>query len=824
MIKDKLLFFSSTEWTRVRSSGSVINLVPTPQLLALTSPATQTFFNAYKLVRPINGTILTVGDVVAAANVPATNPFAQLPANTPAFGQTRFSLPTDQGAGSPQNSYQTLSRIDYNLSDKTQIYGRYALESQAFFGGTNNYSPYDGFDTGTTNFNNNIVLSVTHTFSSNFVSQSKVTYNRLNNLQPLGKQPVSPTLYLTGGTARIKSFLVSLPGYSQFTPGNAIPFGGPQNIGQFSEDANWTKGKHQFRFGGGYIYIRDNRAFGAYENATEQLGSNLAQGLGNMVLGQLRIFQAAVFPQGKFPGDTLTLPVGAPDFTRSNRYHDYALYFNDAWRIKPRLTLNLGVRYEYFGVQHNKDPKKDSNFYFGTGNTLQEQIRNGKVQLAQDSSVGSLWAPDKNNFAPRIGFAWDIFGNGKTSLRGGYGISYERNFGNVTYNVIQNPPNYGVVSLLAGTDVPSIPITLNNAGPLAGSGGTKVLPTVSLRWVRPDIVTAYSHFYSVGVQREILPRTVVGIEYTGSKGEKLYSLENYNRGGFGTQYLGSTVARPPAIGGTTNRLNGQYGNINERGNGGYSRFNGLIVSIDSSNLHGTGLALTAKYRYSVARDNLSSTFSESANNNNLGLLDPFNPKLDYGYADFDIRHTFVTSFTWDLPYAKNTKGLLRQALDGWSLNGIFTAATGTPFSVFDCTNGITVCIRLVPTGSLTTSGNGNPPTTGDPNRFKFIDLSNQKTSSFTDISGGTEVGPFPTNMTQRNAFRGPGAWNLNTGIYKRFYLTERYQLQFRAELYNTFNHANLFAGVGETDISGQDYVPADRRGRRNVQFALKFIF
>ena len=109
VIKDKLLFFSSTEWTRVRSSGSVINLVPTPQLLALTSPATQTFFNAYKLVRPINGTILTVGDVVAAANVPATNPFAQLPANTPAFGQTRFSLPTDQGAGSPQNSYQTLS-------------------------------------------------------------------------------------------------------------------------------------------------------------------------------------------------------------------------------------------------------------------------------------------------------------------------------------------------------------------------------------------------------------------------------------------------------------------------------------------------------------------------------------------------------------------------------------------------------------------------------------------------------------------------------------------------------------------------------------------
>jgi hypothetical protein len=833
VMKDKLHFFSSTEWIRVRSSDTVDDvIVPTPQLIAASNAATQQFFSGYKLARPINGTIYTVGDIrpslrLADGTFPSSAaPFLALPDNLPAFGKTLFSLPTDQGAGSPQNTYQTITRIDWNLSDKTQIYGRYALESQSFFQGSLNFSPYEGFDTGQTNFNNNILVSLTRTFSSNLVSQTKVTFNRLNNLQPLGAQPVSPTLYLTGGTARIRGQRVSLPGYSQFTPGNAIPFGGPQNIGQVAEDLNLTKGNHQFRFGGQYVYIRDNRAFGAYQNATEQLGTNLASGLGNFVRGQLTLFQAAVFPQGKFPGDTLTLPVGPPDFTRSNRYHDYALYFNDAWRIRPRLTLNFGIRYEYYGVQKNKDPKKDSNFYFGSGNSLQERIRNGKVQLAQDSSVGALWQSDKNNFAPRIGVAWDVFGDGKTSVRGGYGIGYERNFGNVTFNVIQNPPNYGVVSLLAGTDVPSIAVTTNNAGPLAGSSGTKVLPVVSLRWVRPDIVTAYSHFYSAGIQHELFSRTVVGIEYTGSAGEKLYSLENYNRTGFGTQYLGSRANLPAAIGGTTSRLNGQYGNINARANGGLSRFNAMIASIDSTNFRNSGLQLTAKYRYSVARDNLSSTFSQSANNFNLGLLDPFNPKLDYGYADFDIRHTFTSGFNWELPWAKGSSGLARQIFDGWSFNGVFTAGTGTPFTFFDCTNGITVCLRLVPTGSLKTSGSGTGPDSGEgvPNRFKYIDLKGQTTSSFTDLSGGVEVGPYPSNMTKRNAFRAPGFWNLDTGFYKKFFLGEKYQLQFRAEMYNTFNHANLFISASELDISSIDFIPANKFGRRNVQLALKFIF
>src|SRR5947199_2899967 len=163
---------------------------------------------------------------------------------------------------------------------------------------------------------------------------------------------------------------------------------------------------------------------------------------------------------------------------------------------KLRMTQNLGVRYEYYGTQHNANQNLDSNFYLGSGANLFERIANGQIMLAKDSPSGKLWNVDPNNFAPRLGIAWDVFGDGKTSLRGGYGMAYERNFGNVTFNVIQNPPNNSTLQFNAGTDVPSIPITLDNLGPLAGSGVNKVFARVSLRAVDPNIRNAYDHFCS----------------------------------------------------------------------------------------------------------------------------------------------------------------------------------------------------------------------------------------------------------------------------------------------------------------------------------------
>jgi carboxypeptidase family protein/TonB-dependent receptor-like protein len=831
VVKDKLFFFNSTEWTRVRSQGELLAFVPTQQLINLSAPATRDFFSAYTLNARATGRVRT------AAELGITG----VPGGTPAFQEVAYSVPTDLGGGFPQNDVSTVTRIDWNLSDKTQVYGRYALQDNITLPGTGAHSPYEGFNTGTTAFNQNFLVSLTHTLSPKLVSASKLAFNRVNTGNPLGDQPPGPTLYVNETFAvnvdQNTPVNVAFPGYLPYNPGSAIPANGPSNQLQVYQDLNYLTGHHQFRFGGQFFNIQQNRTFGAFLNSVQTLGNNNVQAFNNLVAGQLVKFQGAVDPQGGFPGDFVTTPLAPPGFSRSNVYNEWAAYVNDAWRIRPNVTLNLGLRYEYYGVQHNKNPELDSNFYFGSGSTLQERIRNGSVQIAKDSPVGGLWKKDYNNFAPRLGFAWDIFGDGKTSLRGGYGMSYERNFGNVTFNVIQNPPAQTVVALTAGVEVPSLSISRNNSGPLAGSGTTIRIPGASLRHVREDIVNAYAHFWSAAFERELGQGTVASVEYSGSAGRALYSLENINRSGTGLVYLGSPATTP--TGGTTSRLNGQYTNINTRANNGFSNYNALIVGIASNNFRNQGLQFTARYSLSSAKDNLSSTFSDSNGNASLGLLDPFDPDFDYGYADFDTRHRFVTSFNYEVPFFKNAESsLVRNLFGGFALTGILSARTGNPFTVFDCTTASSgACPRYVSsTGSV--SGSSGLASVG-ANSFNYLQLP-AANPYFNPVAGNGVVGPFPAEMSKRNAFRGPGYWNADLGLYKRVKLNEKYSMQLRLEAFNVFNHSNLFIVPGSLDVSGftdaagnptASFIPAQRGvftsgnlERRNVQLAAKFIF
>ncbi|HJZ80760.1 MAG TPA: hypothetical protein VKD91_10455, partial [Pyrinomonadaceae bacterium] len=362
--------------------------------------------------------------------------------------------------------------------------------------------------------------------------------------------------------------------------------------------------------------------------------------------------------------------------------------------------------------------------------------------------------------------------------------------------------------------------TSNNRGPFETRGTQVILPPTSLRHVRQDIGTAYAHFWSASFQHEITPNMVASINYTGSAGRNLYSLENTNRPGSAAVYLGSPIP--------TSRLNNQYTAINTRGKGGESNYNALVIDFASSQVKTWGLQFTASYTYGHSLDNLSTTFSEGANNFNLGLLDPFNPRLDYGSSDYDVRHRFGSSVTWEVPVKWFDNRLLKQILGGWQLTGIFVMQTGTPFSVFDCTNATTaesVCPRLIQTAPLAFSEEHNlrtDPTS--PNRFSFIDLSNQTPGVYTNpITGNSDFGPYPSNMTARNSFRGPGYWNIDAGLYKNFRITERYNIQFRTEFYNFFNNSNLFIRGDEAEVN-TGFVPAFRSGRRNLQFALKFSF
>jgi hypothetical protein len=484
----------------------------------------------------------------------------------------------------------------------------------------------------------------------------------------------------------------------------------------------------------------------------------------------------------------------------------------------------------------------------GTGTDIFDQIRNGSVKLAKDGGV--FWNPNYHNFGPRVGFAWDIFGDGKTSLRGGYAISYERNFGNVTFNAIQNPPNYAVISLVSGVDVPgTLPVFTDTAGPLAGTG-TKPLPAVSQRAINQNLKSAYAETYDLSVDRQV-GKGVFSVAYAGSHGIHLYDIANVNPVGGGAVFLGDARAN--------NRLNYQYSNMNFRSDQGYSHYNAMNVKYAVNNFANKGLNLTANYTFSHALDNLSSTFSDSngafqSGFYQLGYLDAFNPKLNFGNADFDIRHRFALSGTWETPwYTHSSSALARNTLGGWGLGAVFSIRSGSPFSIYDCTFASqTACPLYIPDVAVAKTGDS---VSAGGNSFNYIAL---PTNNISPVNGGivnnvgdsnalpTCTGLFHTGCTyttsglaypSRNQFYGPNFWNLDMSFYKTFHLTERFGLQFRAEMYNILNHHNQYVTTENLDVSSLStpFIQTEKGGiygvpgqptdeRRNIQFALRLLF
>jgi outer membrane receptor protein involved in Fe transport len=867
--KDKLFFFDNLEWLRVRSvAPALFSIVDGgASNLALLAPASQAFFTTY-------GSNLAAGTKIL--NTGSCNGGALL------CDLVSTPVPSDSGGGLPENTWDEVGKVDFNLSAKTTITGRYAGYHEIDFVGSNADSPYAGYNTGISTFNQNYTFTISHVFAANLVDTAKVIYERLHVVEPLGTVPVSPTLYTAGTAATVFGQDLAFPGYLPTSPGEALPFGGPQNLYQFYDDVSWAKGKHQFKFGGQFVHVRDNRTFGAYEEAVEYLGTNLATGLANLASGNIYEFQAAISPQGEFPcvrdpetgapvqtpACTLTLPVGPPDFERNYHYNDFAFYGQDSFKVTPRLTLNGGLRWEYYGVQHNANKALDSNFVLGSGSDIFDQIRNGSVQLSKNGGV--FWHPNYHNFGPRIGFAWDVFGDGKTSLRGGYAIGYERNFGNVTFNAIQNPPAYGVILLTAGVDVPTLPVYTDNAGPLAGSGITKAFPPVSQRAINQHIKTAYAETYNLSIERQITRSSLFSVAYSGAHGLHGYDIANVNGGGYGGNYLGDGSPQGNPTYDPGNRLNLQYSNMNYRSDAGYSHYNSMAVSWRANDLWSKGLNLSTNYTWSHSTDNISSTFSDSNGGTasgaySLGYLDAFNPSLNYGNSDYDIRQRFRVDASWELPWMKSGKGIAGQALGGWGMGANINVRSGSPFSIYDCSNASsTACpLYIAPTaiahtGSATATTvcvNSSQVGCYTPNTFNYITLPNTggvvnnlgDSISLPNCTGLLHQGctytqsglPYPG----RNDFYGPSYWNVNMNFFKNFKITERFGLQFRAEMYNIFNHSNTYVETENIDASSlidgngnpSPYIQAEKGGpygfagtsadeRRNIQLGLKVTF
>jgi outer membrane receptor protein involved in Fe transport len=847
LVRDRLLFFSNTETIRIRSRATQFVVVPRPELLAASAFDTQHFFSALGILRQGLQPLATFSrdDLRAhgfdpCAGAAPDGPCVSLSSSMPLFARATYDVPGDSGGGLAQNSYLHVTRFDYRLGDSTQMYGRYARQSQDFFAGTNSHSPYAGFDTGQRQTNDSALVSLTRVASPAMVAQTKLSLNRFHNQQPLGANDPSPSLYFRGaGSTAILGTPVALPGYQPFNPIPAVPlpFGGPQKSIQVQHDVTYLSGAHRLGMGGTYTYLQDNRTFGAFQRGHQTLGTTFGQALDNLLLGELLQFQAAVDPQGKYPCGPIEdaecmvdLPMSPPSFSRSNRFHEPGLYLEDSWKIARRLTVNVGLRWEYYGVQHNQNPRLDSNFYPAHGAASPLAIRNGVVMIAEDSAVGGLTAANWRNFAPRVGAAWDMFGDGKTSVRGGYGIGYERNFGLVTFNVIQNPPNYAVLSLTSGVDVPALSITTDNFGPLAGSTGRLPLPIVSLRALDPHLKTARAHVWSASLEREVRPNLLVALDYTGSRGVNLYSITDINRPGAGNVYLGDPCAAGSRAGdpGTcVSRLRTtQYSNINYRSNDGFSRFHALNVGARMANAFDSGLLLRANYTWSHAIDNVSSTFSEDPNNLTFGLLDPYDPQMSRGLADFDQRHRLAVSAIWDMP-VPHLNRFADAVLGGWTIASILTARSGNPYSLYDCTHALSTCPYAMFDRPVPREGSVDPPAAeGQPNRFVYVDLARYGVNSafVNPVVNISDFGPYPTNMSRRNAFTGPGFWNVDLALYKKVPLRGRLPLQLRVEAFNALNHANLEVIRSDNDVSSISFVAAQRRGRRHVQLGAKLSF
>jgi len=293
VVKNKLFFFNSIEWTKVRSTGPVLSVVPTPQLIAASALTTRNYFGLFNMTATPTGTVYTAGqvkDLLIPTEQQAGNAFAALPANLPAFQLVQFQPPVNLGGGAPQDTYSMASRVDYNLSNKTSIYGRWARESLKNPIGSSGFSPYAGFDTPFTQLRNNFIVSMSHTFSPSFVSDTKLAYNRLVEDSPYGDQPMAPGLFMfTGGTGPIGRHRSAFSGYWPYNAASSpVGVAGAQNTGQIYKDFSLSRGRHQIKFGGVIYYIQDNRFFGAYQNAVESLAStqnNYAQSLDNFVNG-----------------------------------------------------------------------------------------------------------------------------------------------------------------------------------------------------------------------------------------------------------------------------------------------------------------------------------------------------------------------------------------------------------------------------------------------------------------------------------------------------------------------------------------------------------
>lgn len=538
-------------------------------------------------------------------------------------------------------------------------------------------------------------------------------------------------------------------------------------------------------------------------------------------------------------------------------------FAQDNWRVKPRLTLNLGVRWSYFAqpndLNHqldNFDPKTfaaanaptlDSNGQICTKapcaggavpNTAYDPL-NGIIlgnggSLGHQSPYGDTISPQKYlNFGPRVGFAWDAFGDGKTSVRGGYGIAFDSTlFGTYEQNIFANPP---FVNSLSYTNV-----RLNNPAASTPNTATTISPA-ALHATDPGFHIPYTQQWSFGFQQELRPDLVLNADYVGNHGVHLQGIVDINEvapGAFTQPPLSLSPTVTTTTGGVTTtgpRFTSAASELvlnKIRPFPGYNAINS-VETIFGSNYHSLQVQLQKRFKGANLID-LNYTWSKALTDNqtdrSTAVQDRTNPRGEYGRSQLDRRNVFTADFVYELPFYHQQQNLLGHVLGGWQLSGIVAANSGLPFTVS------TSNLDPAGVGFLgASSAGGRPDQVGDPNSGSGIHTRQKwfNTAAFAPVP----LGVVRPGNARRGTINGPGFQRWDLGFMRNFKLTDgfrgsdhRIDLQFRAESFNTFNHTNWASVTGTTSYTSQTATSStygtitSARDNRILQLALKLNY
>ncbi len=766
---------------------------------------------------------------------------------------------------------QYLIRVDHHPTSRDQLYGRWVntlangdVGRQELFGAN-----IRGFTAPFNGFFADLGLGYTHEFSPTTINDLRFAYSRNDSQIQFGIPKNTQT------AAILKADGLPPDDFADITfDDGVIPIGGelyvPRdfvfNTFAVTDTVTHIIGRHSLKFGFDVRRIQENSDYRLESNPFYEFTGIGESPFNNFTTDMPYLVAATVNRIPPCPSATCGQFTDTP---RHFRWTQWAAFVQDDWKVFSRLTVNAGLRYEVFGTPSETNGIL-TNIILGPGANIFDQLASDATTVGR---VKKMWNTDYHNFAPRIGLAWDPTGKGTTAIRSGFSIAYDEPYSNLYTNASRlNPPDAATMfvepSILIGNQISPAGLSYefpfepspDFGGPPTPNGGVGPIgvnfaPSITPNGVAPNLRTAYSLQWFLGVQQQFLHDYGFSINYVGTRGVGGYTREDYNR-------FDGDVCTPepgPCNFFATRLVPGfNWGAITYISNESQSTYDGMNVQLKKNYSH--GITFVANYTFGKVLDNvteggLGDYFNVNAYAGNYsGVMDIEHPKLDRGPSEFDVRHRFTSTAMWTLP-SPNKEGALQKILGGWQLNGIITLQSGRPFDV-DCTLGwydgcdfnmdgdFYARPNLPPGLKLNGFSNqgfvnglfGNPALTIYGPTFESRTSAAIQVFCPNGLNSIEDFGQSPANPANatcvpigsdgnmgRNIFRGPAFYDVDLGLFKNTKVGERLNIQFRAEAFNLFNRVNLYNPIGNMG-SPQFGQSVSSFPSRQIQLGLKLLF